>query len=87
MDLAEICSMWTRYIWLRIAFTCRSRKCVFGNRQGLGYLELLNFYQCSIKNIVRGLRGYDLSDVILSGEGCSLDLETVEGWADGETNF
>lgn len=58
----------------------------FRIRQGFDWLELLNVYQCSIKNIVRGIRGYDLSPGILSGEGCFSDLETVEGWADTGTN-
>jgi len=87
MDRIEIGRMWTRYIWLRKTFTCRSRKYVFRNRQRLDYLELLNVYQCSIKNIVRGLPGYDLSAGILSGEGFFLDLEIVDDWTDAGTNF
>jgi len=59
----------------------------FGNRQGLEYLELLNVYQCSIENIVRRLRGCELSGGILSGKGCFLDLETVGCWADAGSNF
>jgi hypothetical protein len=59
----------------------------FGNRQGLEYLELLNVYQCSIKNIARELRGYDISVGILSGEGCFSDLGAVKDWADAKTNF
>jgi len=39
------------------------------------------------KNIVRRLRGYELSAGILSGEGCFLDLETIEGWAGAGSNF
>lgn len=49
MDRTEIGRMWTRYIWLRVTFTCRSRKYVFGKCQGLEYLELLNVYRCSTK--------------------------------------
>jgi len=60
---------------------------VFWDRQRLEYLEVLNIYQCSIKSIVRELRGYDLSVGILSGEGCFFDLETVERWAEDGTNF